>query len=134
MSFPSFITAHECSMMGRYCFHPLSGHTCLTPPDLVPTPCLAPCPFWSLPLAPPSDPTPGASSGLHPIWPLPPPPSGMLVSILACTCSMSPHMMPQSKNNIFHLAWKNSENGHEATLFPSIRYSRSHQLHEKLMV
>ena len=30
-------------------------------------------------------------------------------------------------NNIFHLAWKNSQNSHEETPFPSIRYLYGHQ-------
>ena len=37
-------------------------------------------------------------------------------SISHLTCS------PPCKNNIFHLAWKNSQNSHEATPIPSIRY------------
>ena len=34
----------------------------------------------------------------------------------------SPHMLPSTQNNIFHLAWKNSQKSHAATPIPSIRY------------
>ena len=32
------------------------------------------------------------------------------------------HMPPPCENNIFHLAWKNSQNSRETTPIPSIRY------------
>ena len=34
----------------------------------------------------------------------------------------SPGVLPSTQNNIFHLAWKNSQKGHAATPIPSIRY------------
>ena len=34
----------------------------------------------------------------------------------------SPHVLPSTQNNIFHLAWKNSQKSHAATPIPSIRY------------
>ena len=38
------------------------------------------------------------------------------------------HLPPPSyNNNIFHFVWKNPQNSHEATLFPSIRYSTNYQ-------
>ena len=34
----------------------------------------------------------------------------------------SPRVLPSTQNNIFHLAWKNSQKSHAATPIPSIRY------------
>ena len=38
------------------------------------------------------------------------------------TYIFSPRVLPSTQNNIFHLAWKNSQKSHAATPIPSIRY------------
>ena len=45
--------------------------------------------------------------------------------LTSCTHShltyiFSPHVLPSTQNNIFHLAWKNSQKSHAATPIPSI--------------
>ena len=49
-------------------------------------------------------------------------------------CSFQSHLIwveaTPCVNNIFHLAWKNSQNSREATPFPSIKYSPSHQINQ----
>ena len=109
-----------------------------------PCPHLAPAPIWPPPphLSPAPvwhHPSPHLALPLPPICPHPlaipicPPPiwlgwrcPPMFVSLSSCMGSISSHMPPSVQNNIFHLAWKNSQNSCEATPFPSIRHSTSH--------
>ena len=56
----------------------------------------------------------------------PPPLKSHLMPILSTHSHLayifSPCVLPSTQNNIFHLAWKNSQKSHAATPIPSIRY------------
>ena len=131
------------TLVTRYCleYELFTLVNCPPPPDLAQTPVLNPQPSPIFPRTPPPKPGPDAPLNHNlvltppPTWfptrpqlPHPDPPSVSEVHFNFTWLEFNlTSLLPPLKNNIFHLAWKNSQNNREATLFPSIRYSTSHQ-------